>query len=102
MSKQNKLKNNILEYAHDQLGRRSLAQGIYDECLDYYPTSGVKRISKCVKTRLVLRSKLGDETVEKKIYQKCDYKWRKHGLSAIDNCSRMEANYYRDKGTLRD
>jgi hypothetical protein len=102
MSKQDQLKNKILEYAHDRLGRRSLAQSIYDECLDYHPTRGVKRISKCVRTRLVLRSKLGDEAIEKKIYQKCDFKWRKHGASAIDNCSRMEANYYRDQGKLRD
>ena len=36
------------------------------------------------------------------IYQKCELKWRKHGPSAIDNCSRMEENYYRDKGMLRN
>jgi len=102
MRKQIKLKDKILEYAQDQLGGRSLAQGIYDECTDYYPKNGVARISKCVKTKLMLDSKLEDDIVEKKIYQKCDSKWRKHGSSAINNCSIMEANYYRDKGQLRE
>ena len=102
MRKQIKLKDKILEYAQDQLGGRSLAQGIYDECTDYYPKNGVARISKCVKTKLVLDSKLEDDIVEKKIYQKCDSKWRKHRSSAINNCSITEANYYRDKGKLRD
>ncbi len=100
--RQVKLKDVILGYAQDQLGERSLAQGIYDECIEYYPESGVTRISKCVKTRIVLDSKLEDDIVEKKIYQKCDSKWRKHGASAINNCSITEANYYRDKGQLRD
>ena len=102
MIRQNKLKNRILDYAHDQLGRRSLAQGIYDECTDYHSENGVKRISHCVKTRLVLDEKLGDDFIEEKIYQKCDFKWRKHGSRAINNCSITEANYYRDKGKLRD
>ena len=102
MRKQIKLKDEILKYAQDQLGGRSLAQGIYDECTDYYPKNGVARISKCVKTKLVLDSKLEDDILEKKIYQMCDSKWRKHSSSAINNCSIMEANYYREKGKLRN
>ena len=74
MRKQLKLKDKILEYAQDQLGGRTLAQVIYDECTDYYPKNGVARISKCVKTRLMLARKLEDYIVEKKIYQKCDSK----------------------------
>jgi hypothetical protein len=102
MKKQDKLRNRILNYAQDQLGRRSLAQGIYDDCIDYYPMNGVARISKCVKTRLALDSKLKDDTIEKIIYQNCDFRWRKHGSGAIHNCSTSEANYYHDKGQLRD
>lgn len=102
MRKQIKIKNRILAYAQNQLGERSLAQGIYNECIKYYPKSGAARISDCVKTRLVLDSRLEDDIVEKKIYQKCDHKWRKHGSGAIDNCSRTEATYYRQKGRLRD
>ena len=102
MRGQDKLKNWILEYAQDQLGRRSLAQDIYDDCIDYHPNNGVKRISECVKTRLLLDSRLKDDIVENKIYQKCDFKWRKHGSSAIDNCSRAESTYYREKGQLQD
>lgn len=102
MRKQIKLKDKILGYAQDQLGERSLARDIYDECSYYYPKNGVVRISKCVKTKLVLDSRLEDDIVEKKIYKKCDSKWRKHGASAIDNCSRTESTYYRNKGRLRD
>jgi len=102
MIRQNKIKNRILGYAHDQLGRRSLAQSIYDDCTDYHPENGVARISKCVKTRLALDSKLKDDTTEKIIYQKCDFKWRKHGFGAINNCSISEAIYYREKGKLRE
>ena len=102
MRKQDKLKNRILNYAQDQLGRRSLAQAIYDDCIDYHPMNGVARISKCVRTRLALDSKLKDDTIETIIYQKCDFKWRKHGSGAIDNCSISEANYYRRYGQLRD
>jgi hypothetical protein len=102
MIRQNKIKNEILDYAHDQLGRRSLAQSIYDDCADYHPKNGAKRISECVKTRLMFDRKLEDDIIKEKIYQKCDFKWRKHGSSAINNCSIMEANYYREKGQLRD
>jgi len=102
MIRQNKIKERILDYAHDQLGRRSLAQSIYDDCTDYHPKNGVKRISECVKTRLMLGEKLEDDIIEEKIYQKCDFKWRKHGSSAINNCAITEANYYRQKGKLRD
>jgi len=102
MRSQINIKEKILDYAQNQLGGRSLAQGIYNECTEYYPKSGATRISKCVKTRLMLDSKLDDDFVEKTIYQKCDFKWRKHGSGAINNCSITEANYYRDKGQLRD
>ena len=97
-----KLKQSILNVAQDQLGRRSLAQKIYDECLDYHPNQGVGRIVKCVETRLILASRLKDDTIEEKIYERCDFKWRKHGALAIDNCARTESNYYRDKGVLRE
>lgn len=102
MIRQNKIKNRILDYAYDQLGSRSLAQSVYDDCTDYHPKNGVRRISECVKTRLMLDKKLGDDIIEKRIYQKCDLKWRKHGSSAINNCSITEATHYRDKGQLRD
>jgi len=102
MIRQNKIKNEILDYAHDQLGRRSLAQSIYDDCTDYHPKNGVRRIRECVRTRLMLDRKLEDDIIEEKIYQKCDFKWRKHGSSAINNCSVTEATYYREKGQLRD
>ena len=102
MRKQIKIKDKILDFAQGKLGERSLAQDIYDECTDYYPKSSAARIGDCVKTRVVLDGRLEDDTVEKKIYKKCDRKWRKHGPGAIDNCSRTEATYYRDKGRLRD
>jgi len=102
MIRQNKIKNGILDYAHDQLGRRSLAQSIYDDCTDYHPKNGVRRIRECVRTRLMLDRKLEDDIIEEKIYQKCDFKWRKHGSSAINNCSVTEATHYREKGRLRD
>lgn len=96
------LKKNILSDALDQLGRQSLAESIYDDCVDFYPLNGVARISECVKTRLDLSGKLQDDKIEKTIYQKCDYIWRKHGFRAINNCSSTEAIYYRDKGFLKD
>ena len=102
MIRNDKLKKNILSDALEQLGRQSLAQSIYDDCVDYYPMNGVARISECVKTRLDLGGKLKDDTIEKIIYQKCDFKWRKFGFRAIDNCSSAEARYYRDKGLLKD
>jgi hypothetical protein len=102
MIRNDKLKMDILSDALDQLGRNSLAQSIYDDCVDYHPMNGVARISECVETRLVLDDKLKDGAIEKVIYQKCDYKWRKHGFKAIDACSRSEARYYRKKGLLRD
>jgi len=102
MKKQDKLKNKILSKAKSKLGRLSEAERIYGECVDYHPDNGVSDIGKCVETRMVLVSKLGDNVVEKKIYRKCYLKWVKHGLRAIDNCSRKEANYYRIKGKLQN
>jgi hypothetical protein len=89
MVRQKKLKDSIIGDAK-----------IYDECVEYYPKNGVTRIGKCVQTRLVLRRKLQADSVEKEIYLKCDLKWRKHGAGAVDNCSRAQANYYRDNGQL--
>lgn len=100
MVRQKKLKDSIIGDAIHRLGSPSLAQEIYDECVEYYPKNGVTRIGKCVQTRLVLRRKLQADSVEKEIYLKCDLKWRKHGAGAVDNCSRAQANYYRDNGQL--
>lgn len=96
------LKQEILNDALEQLRSQSLAQSIYDQCFDYHPMEGVGRISQCVRTRLLLDSRVGDDAVEKEIYKTCDLKWRKHGALAIDNCSRSESSYYLDKGVLRD
>ncbi len=74
MVRQKKLKNSIIGDAIRRLGSPSLAQEIYDEYVDYYPTSGVARIGGCVQTRLVLRRKLQADSVEKEIYLKCDLK----------------------------
>jgi len=97
-----KLKQQILKLAQEQLGQQSLAQSIYDECLDYYPMEGVGRIDRCVNTRLELARKLEDEIIQKEIYKRCDSKWRKHGADAIDTCSRVGSTYFREKGVLRD
>jgi len=102
MVRQNKLRDSIIKNANHQLGKPSLAQEIYDECVDYYPTNSVARIGKCVQTRLVLARKLQDDSIEKQIYLKCDLKWRKHGPGAVDNCSRALANRYRDNGQLEE
>ena len=101
MASQKKLKNRILKDAKSALGRRSLAQAMYDECVDYYPMDGVKRVGERVTTKLYLRSKLTDDSGEKKVYQKCDSKWRKHGYRAIHNCASSEVTYYRQWGKYR-
>lgn len=102
VKKQIKLKNQIIDSAQDQLGGRTQAQAMYDECYEYYSRSGAATIGRCVKTRLVLDSMLEDDIVENKIYRNCDLIWRKHGHSAIDNCSRNNAYYYLQKGRFRD
>ena len=102
MAKQKKMKNKILNKAKRKLGRLSLAERIYAECVDYTPRDGVKEIGKCVETRMALSGKLGDASIEKKIYHKCYLKWNNHDLRAVDNCSRNEANYYKKKGQLSD
>ena len=102
MKDHEKLKNSILAEAQLQLGKGSLAQSVYDDCVDYYPRNGVARISACVRTWLMLTSKLEDESVKKIIYQKCESKWRKHGFRAVHNCSLHERDYYLENGQLRD
>jgi len=102
MVRQKKLRDSIIADAIRRLGSPSLAQEIYDECVDYYPKNSVARIGGCVRTRLVLRRKLQDDSVEKEIYLKCDLKWRKHGSGAVENCARAQANYYRDNGQLKE
>lgn len=102
MRTQGKLKNEMLAMAQRQLGERRLAESVYDDCLAYYPGTGVARAVVCVGTRLMLNLKIGDEPVEKAIYQKCDSKWRKHGSKAVNNCCLHEGNYYLRYGELRD
>ena len=102
MEKQDRHKKRVLKKALEQLGRHSLAQAVYDDCLDYYPYNSAWRVSKCVYTRLDLNLRLEDETVEKTIYHLCDEKWRKHGYRSVDNCSTSEARYFLRTGDYRD
>ena len=102
MSKQDKFKTSILEEAQDQLGTHSLAQEVYDDCLDYYPRHSVQRIRECVRTRLALTSRLQDDDVEKTIYRRCDVKWRDHGFRSVDNCCSAQARYFLQNGKLRE
>jgi hypothetical protein len=102
MASEKKRKDKIISNAKRKLGRLSLAEQFYAECVNYYRPDGVKRIGKCVDTRLVLRKKLGDDAVEKQIYKKCDLKWGNHGFRAIENCSTTESTYYRNNGKLKD
>lgn len=95
-------KERLFRNAQSQLGRRSLVQPIYDDCVDYYPDRGVARIGSCVDARLKLRDKLDNDPVEREIYDRCDKKWRKHGSRSITTCSIHAANYYRREGRLRD
>ena len=99
---QQRRKEQILRKGQAQLGQRSLAQAIYDDCVDYSTDQGVAGIGHCVDTRPVLRDKLDDEAVEREIYRRCYLKWRKHSAGAINTCAGHAANYYRAKGELRD
>ena len=102
MSKQEKIRTAILERAQDELGRRSQAEFLYYDCLDYYPEDSIGRTGDCVDARLILRERLNDGEAEGEIYRRCDQKWRKHGARAIRNCAVSGANYYRDTGGFRD
>lgn len=102
MLKQDREKKRVLKKALEQLGRHSLAQAVYDDCLDYYPVNSAVRVSKCVYTRLDLDLKLDDDVAEQKIYQFCDAKWRDHGYRSIDNCSTTQARYYLRTGEYRN
>ena len=95
MRKNDELKQRILNNARAQLDLHSRAQDIYDECLDRHPMVGVKPVGRCVDTRLYLRDKLDDEIEERRIYLKCDIKWRKHGSASVDSCARSEVTYFR-------
>lgn len=99
--REQKLQKRILDEAQDELGRRSLAQAIYDVCRDYYPLFSVARIDDCIRTHLMLINRLEQSKVRQTIYDLCDVKWRKHSARAVNNCSILEANYYRNKGRFR-
>lgn len=102
MRTQGKLKNEMLAMAHRQLGERELAESVYNDCLAFYPGTGVARAASCVGIRLMLNLKLGDEPVEKAIYRNCDSKWRRHGMKAVSDCCLHGGNYYLRYGELRE
>jgi len=102
MIKQDKVRTKILDEALDQLGRHSLAQAVYDDCVDYYPRHSVERIRQCVLTRLDLRERLDDDLVEKTIYDFCDGKWRDHGYRSVGVCASAQARYFLRTGNYRD
>jgi hypothetical protein len=101
MRRQKTLKASVLRLAQDQLGMQSLAQSVYDDCLEYYPVMGMERIAACVKSRLMLNSKVNDISIEKVIYHSCETKWRKHGFRAVQNCCIHSGNYYLRFGEMR-
>jgi len=102
MRRNDDIKQRVLTDAREQLGKQSLAQSIYAECLDYYPMVGVKPIGECAYTRLYLRRELNDDPEERRVYQKCNLKWRDHGYDAVDTCARSEVIYYRRWGRYND
>lgn len=102
LSRQMRIRKQILIDAIDQLGNYNDALALYYECRDYYPISGVVPIGECVATRLILHRKLDFEVVEQLIYEKCDEKWRRHGPLSVRNCAANSANRYRDFGRLPD
>ncbi|MDJ0779596.1 MAG: hypothetical protein QNJ85_17135 [Gammaproteobacteria bacterium] len=102
MMKQEKIRTGILDRALRELGRKSLARSLYDDCLDYYPGESISRVGDCVDTRLILRERLNHDDAEVEIFALCDKKWRKHGASAIRNCAISAAGYYRDTGKIVD
>jgi len=102
MIKQDKLRTDALDEALEQLGRQSLAQAVYDDCVDYYPRHSVERIRQCVLTRLDLREMLDNDLVEKAIYDFCDGKWRDHGSRSVDGCASAEAGYFLRTGKYPD
>ena len=102
LSRQMRIRKQVLINAIDQLGTYDDALALYYECRDYYPISGVVPIGECVETRLILRRKLEFEVVEKFIYEKCDQKWRRHGPLSVRNCAANSANKYRNLGQLPD
>lgn len=102
LRRQLRLKNHILSTAQKHFGLQTLAQAIYDDCLGYYPVTGVGRIAECINSRLTLNTKVGDYLIEKAIYHKCYSKWLKHGFKAIDNCCIHSGNYYRRYGKMEE
>ena len=102
MLRQEKIRSNILRRAQEQLGLRSLAESLYFECRDLYPDQSISRSGDCVEAKLILRERLDEADVEAEIYRRCDRKWRRHGARAVKNCVIHGANFYLDKGELRD
>lgn len=102
MRKNDKLKQRILTDAREQLGSQSLAQNIYDDCLDYHPMAGVKPVGECANTKLYLKRELNDDSEERRVYRKCNLKWREHGYDAVDTCARSEVIFYRRWGKYND
>jgi len=102
MSKNDRLRRRVLNEAREQLGKQSLAQNVYDECLDYYPMEGVKPVGECAYTRLYLQRELNDDSEERRVYRKCNLKWRDQGYGAVDTCARSEVIYYQRWGRYND
>lgn len=102
LSRQKRLQKGNFNRAIEQLGRKSLALPIYTECLDYYPTSSMSLIGKCMDLRLELRERIDEPSIESEIFARCHGIWRKHGIRAIRNCAINDANHYLQNGELRD
>ena len=102
LGRQMRIRKQVLVNAIDELGTYAEAKALYDECKEFYPLYGVVPIGECVTTRLILHDKLDFAVVEQLIFQKCEEKWRKHGVLAIRNCAAHSANDYREKGKLPD
>ena len=102
MARQKRLQDKIFDRALDLLGRQSLAQSVYADCLDLHPASSMRLIGKCVDIRLELRQRLDHPKIEKQIYASCQQLWRKHSIGAVRNCSLSDASYYLSHGELRN
>jgi hypothetical protein len=100
LTRQRRIRKQVLIDAIDQLGTYADALALYTECKEYYPFGGVPPIGECVATRLILHHRLDFEIVEQLIYEKCEEKWGKHGALAIRNCAVNSANSYRHEGRL--
>jgi hypothetical protein len=90
----------LMRKLQKELGRRSAAQAIYNQCRNRFADRGVYPIESCAIAIIAAAKDTGSYDVARRIYDGCVQQWGRGKVDAASRCSKADARYYKRHGRI--